>query len=86
MKLGKDWEITSDPLNVTLSRRSRVNATDKKPAHDIWAVKGYYSSIENALKGLVNFRVKETELTDMRTIQAAIDELRKLIEKRKEGG
>jgi len=85
MKLGKDWEITSDPLNVTLSKRSRVKATDKKPAHDSWAVKGYYSSIENALKGLVGFGLKETELKDLSTIQAKIDELNKLIENKKGG-
>ena len=83
MKIGKNWEIKSDPMNVTLLKRHRVKATATKPAHDSWKIEGYYSTIKGALVGLVNQEVQETGLEDFKTVVAKIDELHKLIEEEK---
>lgn len=80
MKIGKNWEIKADDNNVTLLRRHRVKATDKKPAHDTWAVKGFYSSISNALKALVDFKLAESELKDLKSIIQKQEEIYTMIE------
>lgn len=83
MKIGKDWEITSDDMNVTLLKRTTVRATPKRPKHDSWRVAGYYGSIKNALRALVDNEVNSTALIDLETILAKQDELYKLIESQK---
>ena len=80
MKINKDWKMEADPLKITLLERSRAPAKGNKPAHDKWIVRGYYPSIQWALKGLVDFGVKETELKDLKTVVAKIDELHQLID------
>ena len=79
MKIGKNWKIESDSMNITLFKRHTVKATPTKPAHNSWSAEGYYSKIQHALKGLVDFEVKETELKDLKTVVEKQDELYKLI-------
>jgi len=79
--INKEWKIETVPMNIVLLKRSRIKAKPDKPAHDSWSVKGYYSSVKNALKGLVGFEIVDTELKDLKTIVAKIDELYALIDK-----
>lgn len=71
MIIGKDWKIESDPLNITLYRRMVA----KKSGKEYWKAEGYYSSVANALKGLVNFEVKETGMKEFREVAKKIDGL-----------
>ena len=80
MLIGKRWKIESDELNIILSRRHTVRATPATPAHDIWKVNGYYATIKNALIGLVDQGIRDSELTDLKTISLKQDELYKLID------
>lgn len=80
MIINKDWRIETIPMNIVLLKRSRVKAKLGKPSHDNWGVKGYYSSVKSALKGLVDFEVAGTGFKDLETIVAKIDELYTLIE------
>ena len=80
MKIGKNWEIKSDSMNVTLLKKVTIRATPKKPKHDIWKIEGYYSTIKGALTGLVDAEVRSTALKDLETISKKQDELYKLIE------
>ena len=80
MKIGKKWEIVSDPMNITLKQKIRVKASAKQPAHDSWRVEGYFGTVMEALRFLVNYEVSETDLKDMQTIVKKQDELYKLIE------
>ena len=80
MQVGKFWKIESDELNITLSRRHTVRAKLNKPAHYVWKVNGYYATIKNALMGLVDQGVRDSELTDLKTISLKQDELYKLID------
>jgi len=80
MKIGKNWLIESDSLNVTLKQRIRVKATDKAPAHYSWRVMGYYSTVQSALRALVDAGIADTELKDIKTVTGKIDKLYKLIE------
>ena len=75
MKVGKKWKIESDSMNVTLSRLLVVLRGERK-GEKYWSVEGYYPTPKLALKGLVDQGVRDTELTDLKTIVKAIDELK----------
>ncbi len=83
MLIGKDWKITSDNMNVVLSqskfRKSKLNIRYKD-----WEIVGYYPTVKDALKALVDFGVKGTELKDLQSIVKKQDELYKLIDGLKE--
>ena len=79
MLIGKNYKIESDPLNVILYRRHRVQATDKKPAHDIWSIEGYFSKIKQAFDFLVEHEVKLTDMKDFETVAKKQEELHNLI-------
>lgn len=74
MLIGKRFKIESDALNVTLSKLV-VRHPKEKPSYKEWEVIGYYSSVANALKGLVGHGIRESELKDLVTINKKIEEL-----------
>ena len=80
MLIGKDWKIESDALNVTLSRKRTRKSKDGNSFEE-WEVEGYYSSVPNALKGMVNQGIRETGLRDMRVIVTEIEKLNQKIDK-----
>jgi len=82
MLIGKDWKIESDHFNITLYKRHRVAAKDGKLAHDNWVSEGYYSTVANALKDMVNIGIRETDMKDLKTIAKKIDELYALFDTR----
>jgi len=64
--IGKYWRIESDSSNVMLQKRQK---------DDSWNTEGYYSSVANALKALVDKNVKATELKDVNTVVKTIAEV-----------
>jgi len=70
---GRNWRVGADSLNIILYRR-QVN---KKTGKEYWRVYGYYATVANALVGLVNQGVRDTELADLKTVCDKIDRLRK---------
>ena len=79
MLVGKRWKIESDELNITISKRHTVKAKPSKPAHDVWKVFGYYATIKNALIGLVDSKIRESELKDLKSIVQKQEEIYNLI-------
>ena len=77
MLLDENWKIESDELNVTLYERHASKKSDRA----YWRPHSYYSSVANALKGLVNTTVNRTGLKDLETVQKEIEELHQLIGK-----
>jgi len=67
MLIDKNWKIESDNLNVTLYR---LRKSRKR-----WEAVGFYSSIQNALRALVDLEVASTRLIDLQTISDKQDEL-----------
>ncbi len=80
MLIGKNWKIESDNLNVILSQKKRRTNKETGKAYDYWKPIGYYSTIPNAMHGLVDQGIRDTELLDFETIIAKINELHNLIE------
>lgn len=75
MLIGKDWKIESDSLNITISHRRKAKKTGKES----WVVKGYYSTLSNALKGLADFEIKGTGLKDFKEVVKKQEEIYALI-------
>jgi len=79
MKIGKNWQITSNNLNITLSRkRTRVHK-DTNEKYEDWEDVGYFANIENALSFLIHQKVRDTELKDLKTIIEALSKVEKSI-------
>ena len=76
MKVGENYRIESDALNVTLYKRGIAKETQK----EYWTTIGYYAFVKNALKDLANIGLRETELKDLRTITQRQEEIYALIE------
>ena len=76
MLIGKDYKVESDSLNVSLYER-RVS---KKTQEEYWVAIKHFSSFGNALKALVDMKVKETKLGDFRAVCERQDALYELID------
>jgi hypothetical protein len=66
--IGPDWKITSDRYNIILWRKEGKS----KPR---WRSEGFYSTIGNALIGLVRQSVRDTELESIQAVQDRIVQL-----------
>ena len=73
LTIGRDWRVGADTLNIILYRR-QVN---KKIGKEYWRAHSYYATVTNALVGLVNQGVRDTELADLKAVCDKIDRLHK---------
>lgn len=78
MNIGKNYRIETDAQNVIVQRRTVARA-GKNAGQETWDNEAYVSTLENALKWLVDNEVKETGLTDLKTVIAKQNELYALI-------
>jgi hypothetical protein len=79
MIIGTKFKIESEPMNIILSQKiKRQSRAGEK--YVAWKVIGYFATVENALHELVNLKVRESHLKDVRTIMAEIEKLHKMIE------
>ena len=74
MKIGKNYKIESDSLNVTLYKKESI----KKGGTRRRAI-AYFSNPKNALEYLVNLEVMDTGLKDLKTVVKKQEELYDLI-------
>ena len=78
MLIGTQYKLEADEMNVILSQKvKRTNKEGKKYVD--WKGIGYFATPENALTELVNLKVRETELKDLRTVVSEINNLHKII-------
>ncbi len=69
--IGHNWRVGADTLNIILYR-CQIN---KKTGKEYWRAHSYYATVTNALVGLVNQGVRDTELVDLKTVNKRIDEI-----------
>jgi len=80
MLIGTNWSIVAtDTMNVTLSWKV-TRRKGKLAGQEVWVTQGYYGTPAEALHALVNQGVRDSKLTDLKTIVAKIDELHRMIE------
>lgn len=82
MKLGKDWkiEVDSKKLNVLILKRMPMKRKDTGEHYDAWIVKGFFASPKEALRWFVDQKIRDTGLTDLKSITEMITELHKTID------
>ncbi|MBA7480373.1 hypothetical protein ES707_15826 [subsurface metagenome] len=73
LTIGQDWRVGADTLNIILYRR-QVN---KKTGKEYWRAHSYFATVTNALAGLVNQGVRDTELADLKTVCDKIEQIHK---------
>lgn len=71
--VGRNWKVGADTLNIILYQRQ----VSKKTGKEYWRAHSYFATVANALVGLVNQGIRDTELADMRTVCDKIDQLHK---------
>jgi len=71
--VGQDWRVGADTMNIILYQRQ----TNKKTGKEYWRAHSYYATVANALVGLVNQAVRDTELADLKAVCDKTDQLRK---------
>ncbi|MDX9803784.1 MAG: hypothetical protein RBS96_07215 [Dehalococcoidales bacterium] len=79
LQIGDSYRLRTDGLNIILEAKKKRYKKDTKEPYDSWEIKGFYSSMESALKGMVDIDIKEHDLQDVKTIVARIDLLQTLI-------
>lgn len=80
MLIGTEWKIEADSLNVVLYRKTKRVKKDAKEPYEVWKTVGYFASVANALHALVELKIKESELKDLNTVVAKINEVHTLID------
>ena len=73
-----NYKVETDELNVTVSKRS-VARKGKNAGQETWTNEGYFGTLENALKYLVDREVKGTGLTDLKAVIKKQHELKDVI-------
>ncbi len=79
MLIGKKYKLESDTLNIILSERKMRKKKSTGENYENWEVLGYFATIPNALHELVNYKIRASQLTDLKTISNEIDELHQMI-------
>ncbi len=74
MNIGKKYKIESDALNVVLFERE-VTKKGKHIGKENWRPVGYYSSLLNALDGLINKEINETGLKVPTEVLSKVEQL-----------
>ena len=81
MKIGNNCKLESDSLNITLSERKATKPEPGKPSHDYWVPVGYFPCPENALKFLVDHKIRGDGFKDLQKITKRQQELYDMIRK-----
>ena len=80
MKINEDFKLESDSMNITLFERVTAKAKPDKPSHDYWVTVGYFSCPENALKFLVDHKIRGDGFKDLQKITKRQQELYDMIQ------
>lgn len=87
--VGKNYKLTADSMNVIINvrkKRTGENTSGRKPnpeniGKDYWVPTYYFSTVKNALHWIVELEVNLTGLSDLKAIDAKIDELHDMIDR-----
>lgn len=75
MDIGSKYRIESDSMNITLYQKYTT-----KKGEERWRAIGYFSTVGNALKGLVDLKLKESGMKDFKSIVKTQKDIYNLIE------
>ena len=76
VKLVNDLFIDVSELNYTLKKYEGKGKDEKTGEYkDIYTIKGYYSSLENAIKGAIEYSIKSKFKDNTFTLKEALKEI-----------
>lgn len=80
MKIGKDWLLRNDSLNIILAKRKQRIRKGTNEKYEDWEDVGYFATVPNALKYLVAQHIRDADLKGLKTISEQISEVEQMIE------
>lgn len=79
--INKEWQIDSDQFNWILQRKVIVKDKDTEAiVKDYWTNQGYYPTLPDAVKGLINLAIKVPD--NVIGVLGVLADLYELIDKR----
>ncbi len=77
IELNKKWAIGADNMNIILYKKRK---SKKAGVESVWGTDGYYSTLHNVLKALVDKEVMDTDLKSLVAVEAKLNKLYELVE------
>lgn len=80
IKIGEDWLITSDSMNVILNQRYEKQNKEKQPSgeHD-WKSVGFYKNLEHACIALIDKGIQAADAENLAEIHAVILDVKRQV-------
>jgi hypothetical protein len=78
MLIGTRYKVESNSLQITVYEKG----TSKETKKVYWRAIAYYTTVAAAIKGLLQLEVRKSGLTDLETVQKAIERVEKLIDQK----
>ena len=79
MEIGIRYKIESNAKNVILYEKVKRKRLSTGETYEDWREIGYYATIKNALNELINQKVRDTELKDLKIVLKEISDLREMV-------
>lgn len=73
LQVGENYLLTADTYNIILNKRYKKQTKEGEPAQYGWQQSAFYSTIEKAFLGLLEKKIKES---DVATVNELIEEIR----------
>ena len=81
MKIGKNWKIEADSLNVVILKKFKGKREKTGEPYEGWKAQGYFANPKEALHWFIDHKIRETGLEDLETIIKRIDRLHNILSK-----
>ena len=79
MEIGIRYKIESNAKNVILYEKVKRKRLSTGGTYEDWREIGYYATVESALNGLIDQKVRDSELKDLKVVLKEISDLREMV-------
>lgn len=79
ININKDYRLASDPCNIVLQKRN-VYKKGKNAGQEKWESIGYYNTLEQALKGYIDKRVKSSDAESIKEMLGICQDMKAEVE------
>ena len=79
MEIGNRYKIESNAKNVVLYEKIKRKRLKTGETYEDWREIGYYATIESAFNGLIDQKVRDSELKDLKVVLKEIADLREMV-------
>ena len=79
MEIGNRYKIESNAKNFILYGKVKRKGLKTGETYEDWREMGYYATIESAFNGLIDQKVRDSELKDLKVVLKEISDLREMV-------